>query len=343
MTTVSAILPQKFFSLEDMSVRSLNTSTKLASHSFGRCSLKGSENVSWIWKLYACPDKRHFSTIPAIHESKTQRILSRLNEVRFTEEGECRNCWHFCHGPRISFDRKETVQIKGSKDTRQRMSASSSIFDSIKYSIPRIFAPVIFHSLSAPSLRSSSCHRGGTRRGNGTRWSNGVHGEREWWLNFFFFTFHPSFTVMFHKQSRGMPSFSDSVFLSTTSSLLMIACTPLTSLTQSSGSGGTPASITILHSLYISVSDIYSRATFHFPWIECDPLIYEVERELVESRWGERALFRYEASSVGEGGKKREKEKKGGEEKRGGKKRRLWNNQKKKKRREKSAGPLFKR
>lgn len=114
---------------------------------------------------------------------------------------------------------------------------------------------------------------------------------------------------MFHKQSRGMPSFSDSVFLSTTSSLLMIACTPLTSLTQSSGSGGTPASITILHSLYISVSDIYSRATFHFPWIECDPLIYEVERELVESRWGERALFRYEASSVGEGGKKEKKKK----------------------------------
>lgn len=135
---------------------------------------------------------------------------------------------------------------------------------------------------------------------------------------------------MFHKQSRGMPSFSDSVFLSTTSSLLMIACTPLTSLTQSSGSGGTPASITILHSLYISVSDIYSRATFHFPWIRSF------------TRWNESSLRADEErepcsvtkqAALARGGKKREKEKKGGEEKREGKKRRLWNNQKKKKER----------
>lgn len=46
------------------------------------------------------------------------RCVSRRGE----RERECRNYWHSCHGPRISFDRKETVQIKGSKDARQRMS-----------------------------------------------------------------------------------------------------------------------------------------------------------------------------------------------------------------------------
>lgn len=310
MTTVSAILPQKFFSLEDMSVRSLNTSTKLASHSFGRCSLKGSENVSWIWKLYACPDKRHFSTIPAIHESKTQRILSRLNEVRFTEEGECRNCWHFCHGPRISFDRKETVQIKGSKDTRQRMSASSSIFDSIKYSIPRIFAPVIFHSLSAPSLRSSSCHRGGTRRGNGTRWSNGVHGEREWWLNFFFF-YLPSF---FH---RDVPQAIER------DAFLFGQRLPVYHVLAANDrlhAAHVPHAILRLwwHSrlyynitlaLYICIGYLFARhVSFPVDRVRSAHLRGGT-RARREPMRRERALFRYEASSVGEGGKKEKKKK----------------------------------
>ena len=165
---------------------------------------------------------------------------------------------------------------------------------------------------------------------------------------FFFFTFHPSLTVMFHKQSRGMPSFSDSVFLSITSSLLMIACTPLTSLTQSSGSGGTPASvITISNTLCIPVYlYIYSRqlktrgSTFHFPRIKCDPFIY---KSRVENRWGGRepcsVPFHYEARSSK--GREKKEEKEGRGKKRRGKNCGIIN--KKRKRREKSARPLFKR